>query len=373
MRRVLVALLSVLILESLALAQRPKVLAPHKRIPSQVPKAKRRPMRAATTGSMIGGIWMIDANFKSRLYLRNVVETSPVTVTPILHLSNGTQYRLSPVQLEPAGIAVVDINQGLQNFGIAPYAMLSGYVEVQYSWPWNPICATVQDLDPVHSLVFDYDLHGMPSQVPSNSSTLNTVEGLWWKQEPNVTGFVALANTSSRPIQASLQTTDAQSNQIATHQVTISPEGMKMIPIPELQTTSGTVGGVRVTYTGAPGDLIINGGLEDKSTGYSAALPFAEASLPTQAKSQPTIAELGLMSGVADPMMSFPAGTIFTPYSVLRNVSNAPVSVTPALWWMASGSPRSFEASSNHDSSAANRQFGSPIPSESSGLGELQR
>jgi hypothetical protein len=47
------------------------------------------------------------------------------------------------------------------------------------------------------------------------------------------------------------------------------------------------------------------------------------------------------MSGAADPMMLFPAGTTFTPYSVLRNVSDAPISVTPKLWWMAGGVPHS--------------------------------
>ena len=39
------------------------------------------------------------------------------------------------------------------------------------------------------------------------------------------------------------------------------------------------------------------------------------------------------MVGAADPMMSFPAATKFTPYSVVRNVTNAPVTVTPTLWW----------------------------------------
>ena len=54
------------------------------------------------------------------------------------------------------------------------------------------------------------------------------------------------------------------------------------------------------------------------------------------------IAELGLMTGAADPMMRFPAGTIFTPYSVVRNVSNNPIPVTSTLWWMQGGAAASF-------------------------------
>jgi hypothetical protein len=49
------------------------------------------------------------------------------------------------------------------------------------------------------------------------------------------------------------------------------------------------------------------------------------------------------MAGAADPMMSFPAGTTFAPYSVLRNVSDAPLSVMPTLWWMAAGAPQSAQ------------------------------
>jgi hypothetical protein len=97
----------------------------------------------------VGGFWMTDANFKATLYLGNSMKTDPVTVTPILHLSNGVQYVLSPVTLEPSGTALVNINQALAKQGIAPYATLSGYVEIQYQWPWAPICAPVWDVDTV--------------------------------------------------------------------------------------------------------------------------------------------------------------------------------------------------------------------------------
>ena len=40
-------------------------------------------------------------------------------------------------------------------------------------------------------------------------------------------------------------------------------------------------------------------------------------------------------------MMLFPAGTTFTPYSVLRNVSDAALSITPTLWWIGGGTPHS--------------------------------
>jgi hypothetical protein len=83
--------------------------------------------------------------------------------------------------------------------------------------------------------------------------------------------------------------------------------------------------------------------LEDQAVNYSANLPFAPGPVTPANTTPTTIGELGLMSGAADPVMLFPAGTKFTPYSVLRNVSDAPISVTPTLWWMAGAVPHSAQ------------------------------
>ena len=105
---------------------------------------------------------------------------------------------------------------------------------------------------------------------------------------------------------------------------------------------AGSTGGLRVLHTGTEEGLLINGGLEDQSSGYSANLPFhyTFSSAPRQIGPE-VYAELGLMTGAVDPMMAFPAGTVFTPFSVARNVSAEPVSVTPHLYWMQGASARS--------------------------------
>jgi hypothetical protein len=297
--------------------------------------------------TMVGGLWMIDANFKSSIYLRNVVETDPVTVTPILYLSNGTKYALPDVTVEPAGVAIISINDGLQKKGISSWATLSGYVELQYKWPWDPFCATVRNVDTAHSLIFTYALRPtlpLPLNIlnPTPKIPTHTMEGMWWKQENNVTGFVALANLSSQPAQASVQISDKDGKPLAEHNVTVSPHGMKMVTLRELATLKETQGGVRVVSSETTDNLVINGGLEDQAVGYSATLPFAAEPVDPSKPVPINIAELGLMAGAADPMMLFPAGTTFTPYSVLRNVSDAPVSVTPTLWWMEGGASHSI-------------------------------
>lgn len=247
------------------------------------------------------------------------------------------------------------MNAGLQSNGISPWATLNGYVELQYSWPWDPLCATIRSVDVAHSLIFTTSLRpstpfGAQSRPQALAPARQTVEGMWWKEEKDVTGFVSLANVTSQPVQATVQVSDNQANGLAQHTVTISPHGMKTVNLTELPSVTGTEGGIRISYVGSPYDLIINGGVEDEAVGYSAGLAFAappvlDSQLPANAKltQSNSIAELGLMAGAADPMMNFPAATTFTPFSVLRNISNAPMSLTPTIWWMQSGQAHSAQ------------------------------
>jgi hypothetical protein len=296
---------------------------------------------------MVGGLWMIDANFKSTVYLKNDVEIAPVTVTPILYLSNGKKITLPDVTLEASGTATINVNDALNQKGMAPWATLTGYVEIQYNWPWDPLCVTVTSVDTAHSVIFTNGLRPTLPTTPKEKAAMangpgtQTLEGMWWKQEPQVTGFVALSNTTEQPMKAQLQVSDDTAKPLGEHSVTVSPHGTKIVNLRELQASAGTTGGLRVTYFGAANQLIINGGLEDQAVGYSASLPFA-AVPSTPAKPSPqSYAELGLMSGAADPMMQFPAGTTFTPYSVLRNVSDQPATLTPTIYWMAGAAARS--------------------------------
>ncbi len=261
------AILSLAIL-SLALncsAQQPKVLAPHKPIAPKVPdsKVKRLP---GTLRSMVGGYWRIDPSSKATIYLKNGLETSPLAVTPILYLSNGVRYEMAPVMLEPEGTATVSINDSLERKGIASYAELSGYVEVQYTWAWDPLCVSVSSFDPIHSLIFTYGLQ--PSVIPDLPTPMrkpkvmggrNAVEGMWWKPEANVTCFVALSNISGQPADATVQVSDSDGKTIEEESAHISPHGTKTVSLRELQwAAAGSAGGLRILYTGSPENLLIN-------------------------------------------------------------------------------------------------------------------
>ena len=134
---------------------------------------------------------------------------------------------------------------------------------------------------------------------------------------------------------------DNQGKPLRGHTVTVSPHGTKLVKLDEFQSSPNAEGGITVAYQGPKDGLLINGGLEDPSNGYSATIRFypalaLQAQPPTQG-----YAELGLMAGAADPMMAFPSGTVFTPYSLVRNVTAQPIGIIPVLWWMEAGAPRS--------------------------------
>lgn len=348
MNRPLVLALTVLVFTSLMSAQEQKVLAPHKPIAPRVPKSREH-HEPGVLRSMVGGFWMIDANRKASIYLRNGLETSSITVTPSVYLSNGARYRVAPVSIEASGTAVLSINDLLQQQGISSWATLSGYVEVEYTWAWDPLCVTVTSVDPVHSVIFTSSLQ--PSLVEPLRVHLSkpqvegmyAVDGMWWKPEAGISGFVGLSNTTSAPVDAHVQMSDGESKPLEEYRVRVSPHGTKIVALRALEWAAvGSSGGLRVLHTGSMEGLVISAGLEDQSSGYSANLPFHYTfSVPPRQTGLEAYAELGLMTGAADPMMRFPAGTVFTPFSVARNVSDQPVSVTPRIYWMQGGATRS--------------------------------
>jgi len=343
------ALAFALVFVPFCVAQQPKVPAPHKPVSPRLTPPQR--FGPPLHQSAVGGLWMTDANMKASLYLKNTMKTNPVVVTPSLYLSNGVRYMLSPVTLEPSGTAIVDINQSLAQQGVAPYAKLYGYAEIEYQWPWAPVSATIRNVDSLNSLIFIYSLQQPPDPLSqhdhsASNQSMQKFEGLWWKQEPDVSAFVALANVTGSEINTAVRLSDKQDAQLASYQIAIPPHATKMVNFAELKSAASTAGGIFLAHDGPERGLAINGGLADESVGYSAHLwlflsPQPPSTTTAQTPSESSFAELGLMSGAADPMMNFPSGTTFTPYSVVRNISDQPVSASPTLWWMAGGTARS--------------------------------
>ena len=321
------------------------VLAPHEPTGPKVGSSWIA-SETAEQRSIVGGPWMLDPNMKSTIYLRNGMETDSLATTPVLYLSNGKKIVLPTVNLAPTATATVSIGDALRKQGIAPYANLKGYVELDYLSPFDPLCATVTSVDTVHSVIFTYGFRPTAPatitqkarglQPQSHDPVAQRVDGVWWKHDAAMSGFVSLSNTTDQQVPASLKVTGTDGSVLGAYPVLLAPRVTNVLDLAELRAPSASAGGVELDYTAPPESILVSGGLEDIVTGYSAAMAFRPnlSSAPDATPKTTTFTELGLMTGAPDPMMLFPAATEFTPFSVIRNISSQPVSITPEVFWM---------------------------------------
>jgi hypothetical protein len=112
------------------------------------------------------------------------------------------------------------------------------------------VCVTVQTLDVVHSLIFSSGLKTSAEtlNLKEAAGTRHVLEGMWWKQERDVTGFVALSNTTKQNLRVDLEVEDSGANTLSAHSAIVSPHGTKVVSLEELRQLTGSNGGIRVTY-----------------------------------------------------------------------------------------------------------------------------
>ena len=169
----------------------------------------------------------------------------------------------------------------------------------------------------------------------------HTFDGLWWRRDAAVTGFVGLANRTSTAVQISLQAIGAGGTAIAPQTIALAGHSAQLLSLDDIAATlphnQRLMGGLHVVFTGKSSDVMISGGLENQTEGYSALIPFVMHDAAIGAPSSMTLASAGIMVGLPDPAMKFPKGTAFFPYTYLRNASSSPLKVDPALYYTLAG------------------------------------
>src|SRR6202000_2120473 len=151
-------------------------------------------------------------SFEARLQIKNHIQLASVKATPVLYMADGTEYVLPSVELEPAGVTSLSINMALQSAPpeIARHLSDCGSVSIRYNWAWpGALDATVENSDAPRSLIFISPLMGAMHQEPWRKHTQHKekeqlLEGLWWKHDAGVGGFIGMTNTSAADIQVRL-------------------------------------------------------------------------------------------------------------------------------------------------------------------------
>ncbi len=308
---------------------------------------------ATTTGStqttatytLFAGLWRVDGGFVSTLRIRNSLVVAPLDVTPVLFMADGTEYDLPVVHLPTAGVAEVNINQALAEAPASLATHLSQYgsagLRYQYTSPGH-VLASIQMLNVPQSLIFIAPFNGTDEQ----HSMPQTVEGLWWRRDPDVGGFVVLANVTGGALAASIQAVGSQGTTAPATTLQLAPQSTVRLDLDSLvgglPGLENQAGGLRVQYNGPMGGIVATGGLANAREGYSATMPFWSHDAGSSAPTAITYASAGMMVGAADPAAGFPSGTRFEPYAVLRNTTANPLTVSLSLNFMAGAAPASY-------------------------------
>lgn len=318
--------------------------------PSQLASAQTRQNNPAIQPPMnipqatFADLWRVDHTFQSTIHMKNLLTFRSIQVTPALYMSDGTEYDLLAVTLGPSAMADVDVNMALMNAPPAITSHLShfGSAALKYThFAPGVIVGELTMVDAPRSLVFSSPFQMMTG--PPNAANMPvTLEGMWWKHDANVGGYINLTNTTDRPTNVSVQVIGEHGTVLPPEKVSLGPHTEEILDLDSL--TSGLPngatqsGGLRVQYQGQMGDVQVSGGLENPSEGYSANVPFWQHEPGGPAKSansvaRPlTLAAVGIMAGQPDAAQGFPSGTRFMPYLALRNTTGEPLKLNPTLY-----------------------------------------
>lgn len=316
----------------------------------------------ATLHTLYGGFWRTDGSFVSTLRIENVLVADSIEVKPTLYMADGTPYALPAIEIPKAGVATININQALAQAPrtIARHISQYGSTSLAYHYATGGhVNASTLTLDVPHSLTFSYPFMVVmdPNAKPTNAKDMkrmlrpshHVLEGLWWKRDPGVTGFLVLSNATQKEEVATVSAEAEGSPEDSGRAIALRPRETRLIPLEEIgdrgadwrsnRTGQPDAGGIRIEYDGMMGDVSISGGLMNQSEGYSARMPLWERDMTSTAPAKTSYASAGVMIGQPDPMMmpGFPPQTRFAPYLVLRNTTAQAMNVDLGANYMSSG------------------------------------
>ena len=285
----------------------------------------------------------MDNGLVSTIHIKNALVVAPLQVTPVLYMSDGREYDLPPVELATAGTLDVNVNDALAQIPPTIHPSEYGSAELRYEY-MNPghLLASMEIINLHASLIFNYAFNAVDEDMPGP----HTLEGVWWKHDTAVGGFVALTNLTGGVLQVSAQAIDAEGNRLPPQTFGVLAHSIQMLHLNALTAgladSENRAGGLRLKYNGEMGALAVSGGLVNERRGYSAGIPFWSHDPDSSAPAAITYGSAGVMIGAPDPMMGFPRSTAFTPYTVLRNTTAQSLPVKVTMNYMAEPKPMSL-------------------------------
>jgi hypothetical protein len=268
-----------------------------------------------------------DDGFKSKLLIQNLRLDAPIKVTPAL-IINQNEIPLAPITMPPHTTATVDITSTLLALG---RSHARGLAVVRYDYDtYGAVSAVVTSSDDQHRLYLN-----SIGQSPEEFWYGTALDAVVWAPEAGTEGFVAITNTTAEPrtVQATF-VVNGRSDEI--HEVEMAPYQHRLLRIDSIVRRSRESGaGVRISWSGKPGDVITEGELFNRRTGFSKYIRFLDTSLHFAEHSLRTHFLLLGRQPAAD---AFPAQMSFRSIAAVRNIDPTPVQVTPVVKRVQNGS-----------------------------------
>ena len=293
-------------------------------LPNGIPTAaKSRPIHERFATFRAG-------DFQSVFLFQNFRSDVPVTITPVLIVKQG-ELSLDPVTLQPHSSATIDITSFLQSHGIADSR---GTAVMRYTFsPYDGVSGVVLSSDETHNLyVNSY------AQSPEEYWEGTSFDAALWAPDNETKGTISLINTTSEQRTANL-TFLVKGHSETQKPITLAPRETRTLNIDDLTARSRETGaGIHVEYSEYPGDVLVEGHLINKKSGFEKYIHFLDKTLKYP---NGTVRTQFLLLGEQPAEDGFPANISFRSVAVVRNIDNVSVNVTPTLKFTRNGAPQS--------------------------------
>lgn len=264
----------------------------------------------AITHKLVASYYSVKENLNATLMLSNQ-GLAQLSVRVHLFSKSGTALDLPAFTLSGNEVRAVDLRQSIP----AGSAFEEGSLEVNYDGRPLELGGVVALMNPAQSLMFEEEL-----TEPARAADSTRLEGVWWRPTGNSEVRVALSNNSNAAVSVTVQTqgeghSNSKTVPLAAHVTRIlSTEDHNGNDELEVE---GNAGGISINYTGAPGVVIAHGLIQEPSKGFSNVIDFAD----------PQKSKLTRLDGTGLRFGSV-GGQQLNQIVVLRNISNAPVTVS---------------------------------------------
>jgi hypothetical protein len=267
--------------------------------------------------------WKINDGFETTLVLRNRHIRASVTVTPVLYADEGRILRLPTFTLSPNSVQMVSLSGTLAGHENRPE---TGALAFEFQEPGrSTFFAQVVVKNISKGLIYTF------SASPGERAGMPPValSAPWWLRDDETQSTLALFNTSGATtlVHASVTVTETSHS---FQDIPLGPHESRRLDFRKLLRENGIQdaekGFLTVTSEGPGGTVLPALLFTNEKNGFSLTANFS----PRTSSHQHEAALFhvpDLMINQPDPMMGFDPKLRFTPYALLSNTTDLPVSV----------------------------------------------